>query len=338
MPPNADPIRSFNLDTMSGVYPGTRSQQYQRLRLRTVEGERAVEWVQLHWYTDPPAVAMFARQEPAGQPAQVWRASPPPAAPELASTLRAILAAQDRSAEACFACQHFQPAAGVSDGGLPFGRCGWGQGDEATATGIPNVMAVQSALALACDQFLPGQADQAAAPIADLDWPPLAVPKSAELDPDRLPFWPRLLHRLSERWRAPASPSSWAEQIVERSGVGAGTEPCFVCQGRLANLGALAVATPEDDKQTFSVWRCRACFSLYLNDWTDRWERLDNLETEESVYRLAPAEAFAALAIIHATTGGDHPGGRGRRMQQRAQMHALVSGKSPLSHQIRQGR
>jgi hypothetical protein len=103
-------------------------------------------------------------------------------------------------------------------------------------------------------------------------------------------------------------------------------------------LGALAVASPEGDKQTLSVWRCRSCYTDYFNDWTDRWERLESLETEERYYRIAPAEAYAALHIIHSTEGGDHPGRRDDRRQQRAQMLALVAGKQPLSHQVRQGR
>jgi hypothetical protein len=324
---------------MSGVYPGTRTQQYQRLRVRATHGKRDAEWVQLHWYTDPEAIAMFARGEASTPFTQVWRAAPPPLPPELSATLRAALAEQGRYAEACFACLHFQPIAGVRHDGLPVGRCRWSQGDEATATRVPNVLAIQSALALACDQYLPGGDPSTQAPARlDQSVHRLTMDKSAELDPDRLPFWPRLWRRLGKRFRGRQSPLSWTEQLVERSGVGAGTEPCFVCQGRLANLGALAVATPEDDKQTYSVWRCRSCFTLYLNDWTDRWERLDSLETEESVYRLAPAEAFAALSVIRATVGGDHPGDRAKRQQQRAQMHALVSSRSPLSHQVRQGR
>lgn len=73
----------------------------------------------------------------------------------------------------------------------------------------------------------------------------------------------------------------WEDRIVERSGVGVGTTPCFACQGRIANLGALAVATPEGDKQTFSIWRCRTCYTCYLNDLIDRaGRRTDSLETE----------------------------------------------------------
>jgi hypothetical protein len=235
-------------------------------------------------------------------------------------------------ADACYICRHWQPLSVQTVDGLPAGRCGWSD----AAAALPSALVTQSALSLSCEH------------LQRLDQPQLVeverlepsavhpqVPKSAELDPDRLPFWPRLWRRL----RRPAQPAyNWADQIIERSGVGAGTEPCFVCQGRLANLGALAVASPEGDKQTFSVWRCRNCYTTYLNDWTDRWERLDNLETEESYYRIAPAEAYAALRIIHATTGGEHPGRRHDRSNERAGIISLITGKQPLSHQIRQGR
>jgi hypothetical protein len=132
--------------------------------------------------------------------------------------------------------------------------------------------------------------------------------------------------------------ASWADRIVERSGVGAGTEPCFACQGRIANLGALAVASPEGDKQTFSVWRCRQCFTYYLNDWIDRWERTDSLETEETYYRLAPQEALEMLAVIDGVVDAEHPARRHERGAERAWMVDFIGAREPLSHQVKQGR
>ncbi len=143
----------------------------------------------------------------------------------------------------------------------------------------------------------------------------------------------------SERDPQPASNSqSWQEKLVERSGVGAGTEPCFACQGRIANLGSLTVATPEGDKQTYSVWRCRTCYGAYLNSWIDRWERLDNLETDERVYRVAPVKACTFLAVIDGVVGGDHPAGREHRDEQRRWFEAQIKVLDPLSHQIKHGR
>ncbi|MFZ1770248.1 MAG: hypothetical protein WAU00_13675, partial [Caldilinea sp.] len=114
--------------------------------------------------------------------------------------------------------------------------------------------------------------------------------------------------------------------------------PCFACQGRIANLGALAVATPEGDKQTFSIWRCRTCYTYYLNDWIDRWERTDSLETEERYYRLSPAEALEVLAVIDNIIDAEHPARRHERAAQRDWMLAFLAGQTLLSHQIRQGR
>lgn len=125
---------------------------------------------------------------------------------------------------------------------------------------------------------------------------------------------------------------------MERSGVGAGTEPCFACQGRIANLGALAVASPEGDKQTLSIWRCRSCYTYYLNDWIDRWETTDSLETEETYYRLAPQEALAVLALIDNVEHAEHPARRFERAQQRAWVLNLVGNRAQLSHQVKQGR
>ncbi|HXF61351.1 MAG TPA: hypothetical protein VNK95_07030, partial [Caldilineaceae bacterium] len=76
----------------------------------------------------------------------------------------------------------------------------------------------------------------------------------------------------------------------------------------------------------------------YFNDWIDRWERLESLETEERYFRIAPAEADLALTLIHSEPGGDHPAGRAARDHLRGQLLALVAGHEPLSHQVRQGR
>ncbi len=133
-------------------------------------------------------------------------------------------------------------------------------------------------------------------------------------------------------------PAAWEDKLVERSGVGAGTEPCFVCQGRIANLGALAVASPEGDKQTYSVWRCRHCYTYYLNDWIDRWERTDSLETEESYYRLAPQEALEILQVIDGVVDAEHPARRHEREGERTWMLQFLGERPKLSHQIKLGR
>lgn len=330
------PLQNFNLETMSGIYPGSRTMVYQRLRLHpssaaaTAPGDApGGQWYQLQWYRDPDAAVLLPVQPAAtASTPTITLADPQPT--DFALRLHSSLAHANLRADACFICRHWQPSTHPTVDNLPAGRCRWHDAEGK----VPRALATQSALSLACSHFERLDAPTAV-PRQDAEAPPLRVPKSAELDPDRLPFWPRLWHRLR---RPRPSTNEWTNQIIERSGVGAGTEPCFVCQGRLANLGAIAVASPEGDKQTLSIWRCRSCYTTYFNDWTDRWERLDNLETEERYYRIAPAEAYAALTIIHATKGGEHPGRRADRPHERAKMLALVADNQPLSHQVRQGR
>ena len=328
MPEESEPLQNFNTATMSGIYPGSRTMIYQRLRLRHTQAESS-QWYQLQWYTEPASALLLQLRE--NQPSTPVFRILAPEQPVFVHQLHEQLTASYLQAEACFACRNWQAQAVHTEDGLPAGRCRWND-DDAT---MPSAIATQSALSLACDHFK--ALDEPQSSIAVNAAPSTSHPrvlKSAELDPDRLPFWQRLLHR----FRRPVPTEEWADQVIERSGVGAGTEPCFVCQGRLANLGALAVASPEDDKQTLSVWRCRSCYTTYFNDWTDRWERLDSLETEERYYRIAPAEAYAILRIIHATVGGDHPARRAERREQREQILAIVGTTQPLSHQVRQGR
>lgn len=329
------PLQHFNLATMSGVYPGTRTAVYRKLLLSSREDEPG-QWHTLSWYTDPPSLALTAKP---GQTVAAWL-RPDTDAGFTAGVAEALGEVALRSA-ACFACGHWRPLSSTDADGVPLGRCDWQAGVDSAAQPAQRLLTVQSALSLACDHFKAHRQSETTTETApaESDLLPLRMPKAAELDPDRLPFWPRLRRQLRDRLTGRQVPvPSWKEQLVERSGVGAGTESCFVCQGRLANLGALAVASDAGDKQTFSIWRCRTCHTLYLNDWTDRWERLDNLETEERYYRVAPAEAYAVLRIIHTTPGGDHPARRAERGPLRAEVLALLAGKTPLSHQIRQGR
>lgn len=332
------PLQNFNLETMSGIYPGSRTMIYQRLRIQSEIGGEP-HWYQLHWYTEPPSALLSSADAGFDAPSSLVDV-PSPLHPDFLPLLHATLAGHGHTASVCYACHHWQRRNLHSEDGLPAGRCQWRDFETET----PDILATQSALSLACTHFQPSDTPHLDAPESgDLSTSQPRMVKSAELDPDRLSFWPRLRYQLRHQLRHLLGHSkevrpNLAEQVIERSGVGAGTEPCFVCQGRIANLGALVVASPEGDKQTLSIWRCRSCYTTYFNDWTDRWERLDNLETEERYYRIAPAEAFTALGIIHSTAGGEHPLRRAERQPQREALLALVADKVPLSHQIRQGR
>lgn len=333
----ANKLPRFNLETMSGVFPGTRTQIFQRIRLRALnaEGAPTTSWAQLLWYTAPAACRLFV----AGTDQQ-WVSTPLIHLVEpfdhFNQRLQAALHEVGWQLEACGSCRFWQPVALAAADQLPVGQCTW-QINPAEPLELPPMLATQANLALGCVHWQPVSEPQAAAaPGAPVALPPMR--KVAEISESKLPFWSRLKRRLWRRLRTPRLPTDWAEQLVERSGVGAGAEPCFVCQGRMANLGAIVVATPEADKQTFSLWRCRSCYTTYLNDWIDRWERLDSLETEERYYRLAPAETLYLLQVIGTVPGAEHPGGRQERTAERDLFLRFVARRAALSHQVKQGR
>ena len=58
----------FNLATMSGVFPGTRTQIFQRVRLQKIEdsaetGDTEMRWAQILWYENPPACVVVAKAQ-----------------------------------------------------------------------------------------------------------------------------------------------------------------------------------------------------------------------------------------------------------------------------------
>ncbi len=344
----------FNLNTMSGVYPGTRTMVFQRVRVRI---GAAVHWVRVLWYADPPACVLEPDVAVASTPGVAALRIPEPLADrQFAPRLHTALAATGWQLQACGSCTFWQLTTAATSDGLPLGRCTW-QGapadtDATTANADvaapPAPLQMQSLLALDCTHW------QAAPELSTLASAATDQPDSESQGAAHgvAPMRKRAEQESDERWtllgqlrrflkrptQPPATTLSWEDRIVERSGVGAGTEPCFACQGRIANLGALAVASSEGDKQTFSVWRCRQCYTYYLNDWIDRWERTDSLETEESYYRLAPEEALEVLALIDNVVHAEHPAGRFERTAQREWVLAFIAQHPRLSHQIKQGR
>jgi hypothetical protein len=338
----SETFQLFNLATMSGVFPGTRTMVYQRARLASLvpaDDAPATRWARILWYTTPPTcvVELEANAATGGAAEALVRILTPEAA-TLNAVLAEALAAAGWRLVACGRCTHWQPHTAHNPDDLPTGLCTWQRGAESPPPGL----IAQSLLALDCDHWRaatgapqPAVIDDAAPRTAIA-----AIRKRAEQESDER--W-TLVGQLRRWLRKPAPQNvapapAWEERVIERSGVGAGTEPCFACQGRIANLGALAVATPEGDKQTFSIWRCRNCYTYYLNDWIDRWERTDSLETEERYYRLSPAEALEVLAVIDNVVHAEHPARRHERDAQRAWMLEFIEKHALLSHQIRQGR
>lgn len=334
------PVQPFNLQTMSGVFPGTRTPVFQRVQTVPDNDPTATKrWLQLAWYTDPAACVAYATQPGAVDYAQPLFQVAEPLVGNFNQRLQAAVATVQQQLVSCGSCRFWQPSAVVTADQLPTGACGWQRAAQTNET-LPPTLALQSALALSCPHWQPLATAEAAGAVTtatsarQLLAPMRKVAESAEI---RLTLWQRFQKRLKARWQTHQA-LDWETLFLERSGVGAGTEPCFVCQGRIANLGALTGGTPEGDKQTFSVWRCRHCYTTYLNHWIDRWERLDSLETEERYYRIAPAEAKELLTLIYSVVGGEHPNRRHERHAEQAHFLAFMAKRAPLSHQIRQGR
>ncbi len=350
----AEAYQPFNLDTMSGVFPGTRTQIYQRLRISlTTGGPSAPRWARLQWYTAPaacvlslPAALVDAASPTDGAAAHAadsqLRFVEPLAGP-FRRTLRQELRARNLRLRACGSCAFWHQQNASTADGLPLGRCTWSSPGSDMQAALPAELQAQSMLAVDCRHWLyDGFNFTEPEPLPVTSPAPAPMRKRAEQESnERWTWWGQIKRRFAggkATQTPPRTARSWEEIVVERSGVGAGTEQCHACNGRIANLGALTVATIQGDKQTFSVWRCRVCFTFYLNDWIDRWERTDSLETEETYYRLAPAEALAVLAVIDNVVEAEHPARRHERDAQRRWMLDFLADHIPLSHQVRQGR
>ena len=321
-----NPFHLFNTKTMSGIHPGSRTAQAHIIRLQSHEsgqsdGQAAPGWARILWPAENGDAEVYWLEKGRG-----WEEDPSLRLPgangakPVAELLRA-LTATGQPPLVCGTCCWWQPIPGAATPeAIPLGQCSWV--DEQVAAPAPGNRE-QSALALECPHWQAGE-QTPASPVADV----------ARAEP--VGWWAGIKRRLSGKASNPSAAP--VDGIAERSGVGAGTERCLACHGRIANLGALTVATETDDKRTLSVWRCRLCHTFYLNDWVDRWERLDSLETEESYYRIAPGEALALLALFRQTSGSEHPKDRHSRGAQRAQVDAFLAGRPRLLHQIKLGR
>jgi len=336
MPNLENGVQLFNLKTMSGVFPGTHTQIFQRLRIgKWPVVDQTTAWAQALWYADPAACVVTLPGDADEQQAEpTLLRLLDPLSENFNQRVQTALQGVGWQLQSCGSCRFWQPDQAQTSDNLPTGLCGW----PSETIAVPVMLATQSVLALDCSHWQTNSGNWTAAQAMPIGQALQPLLKAAEVSESKLPFWQRLTRPMLRLGRPRTSPTRWEEKLIERSGVGAGTEACFACQGRIANLGALAVETPEGDKQTFSIWRCRTCYTTYCNDWIDRWERLDNLETEERYYRIAPAEALTLLRLIDNVVGGDHPGRRRERNPQRGQILHFLAERTPLSHQIKQGR
>ena len=350
----------FNTKTMSGIHPGSRTARVHIVRLQTVphllasaaggkevpgtvcpsgsvDEVPAIEtrevpgtlqlhgWARILWPGETEGCAIYLQKSDGAWEDQPFLSLAGGDGTQIVPALLEALAATGHRALVCGSCRWWQPLlATANEEGIPLGLCRWVGNDPTPA---PSVMGrEQSALAMECPHWQ----------VVELSALAAIEPIPAERSPQSPGWWSALKMRVGLGTKRFGHAT--IGEVVERSGVGAGTERCLACHGRIANLGALTVATETDDKRTFSLWRCRLCYTFYLNDWIDRWERLDSLETEERYYRIAPDEALAMLYLFRETRGGEHPKERHSRTAQRAQMDAFLVNRPRLLHQIKQGR
>src|SRR3954470_22943162 len=121
------PLQNFNTDTMSGIYPGSRTMIYQRLRLAGSEDNR--RWVQLRWYASQEngvagAAALFTTKEEQEAATPTITIADPLHA-NFIVRLHDELTKAGLQADACYICRHWQPLSVQTVAGLPAGRCRW---------------------------------------------------------------------------------------------------------------------------------------------------------------------------------------------------------------------
>ncbi len=324
--------------TLSGGQPGARTAVTQQVLLRALVPEATGEeerWARLLWPLDPPVCRLFLRAQDSASPDGIWEEEPllvltDPLAGDFLARLRQALVQEGWQLRACGSCAHWRPQDRTTHpDGLPLGRCGW-KAPQSPSLTQPPAWDQQSGLALSCVHWQEAPAAQPPAPEEE----PLPAPVETSEPPETGGLLARLGRRLKGKKSRSEPARPWWHAIQERSGVGAGTEPCFACQGRLANLGAFIQTTPQGDRRTTSVWRCRRCHTFYLNDWVDRWERLDSLETEERILRLAPVEALITLALFLGVTEAREDLG----LEPAAWVEELLADRPLLRHRVVKGR
>ena len=369
------PLRDqFNLDTMSGIYPGERPAVYQRvLAVRVDRPDAPAHWFRLSWDQQPPGPLFHPDEPQAGDVDRLptFRLAVTDAR-QTCILLASELAQRKWALHTCGTCAFWHRQQDATAGGDAAGQCGYrpaepqGAATNATAARAKNKddafpaasadsvhsgvnpflplyyaasdLTAQSALSMACRHWAAAPSAHSAFAAQDHPNSEAAPVQPAISEPQAAPsLWRRLQTLLLPGRRAKVDRPS-AKSIRSKKATAVGTEPCFACQGRIARLGSLTLAEPSKDNETFTVWRCHTCYTTYLGDWIDRWVRLDSLETEETLYRVAPADAAGLLEAFQISqTNADMRSGDSRRVLE-TRLRSMTQELEPLSHQVKLGR
>src|SRR5690606_31048696 len=128
-----------------GVYPGTRTQVYQKLRLRRTDAASAApEWYALLWYDAPAALVLYPTRLAAPAPEPLLSMTPPDDPLVFSARLRQKLDEQQLAADACFDCRYWLPRPRTNQDGVPIGRCTWSQNEQRTPDQAERMLRVQS--------------------------------------------------------------------------------------------------------------------------------------------------------------------------------------------------
>ena len=356
----------FDPQTMSGISPGRRTRAFQRFRMGVDDSDRDLRWIRLLWDEDVgdnrigAELAVFDADHSQWVPTDI---DIPPGESRQAVMEHLATLSPDNGPELCGSCDHWNATSTHDSVDIPFGDCTFRVGAEVSHPALVE----QSYFALAClhwertDDIIGGKEtpsqpppmsgeELTAARESSLLHREIEEAQQGEIESIALTAksgWRRWMNRIQEYTRRSPilrdpdpvrrdprgrpqrpTPNLPPPAIAERSGIGAGTEPCAACSGRTANLAGVTSTDAAGDPVTYSLWRCRLCRTLYLNRWIDRWVRLDNLEIEEGYYRVAPNEATYLYGLINSAEASDMA----------AQLEQFTAERAYLSHQIRQGR
>lgn len=353
-------VLRFNLDTMSGVFPGVKPRHFFRFRIsnciRTSESqpESQPRWVAAIWLEEPEAWVVIDEQ--GNETCRVAGSYDVITIDQLIESLRSL----GHEPHCCGTCTFWKVDRAQNEKvrsgtcALENGHCGISLPWDADISMLKRVDS-QTAPSLACEYWIhqctPLELGNPTAKVTSTQNgnDARSVAKDPILDKEGS-TGAGLVERVKKRLVRPftrlvksrnngALESATTSRFeLEQSGYSAGTEPCLTCHGRMANMASITAESTSGDTQTYSLWRCRVCNATYLNSWVDRWARLDNLETEEKIYRLSPLEFATIYGQISPANNLSTAGEPQSQPSPHEWLREYASSRVPLSHQIRHGR